>query len=396
MRLHNQMIKSLSQLMAFSFIAEILLSWKLWFPVDREFPMMSAFSWLDFSIGAVGDGILSLALLIALVFIVFNKHRNLAIIMTISCLLVLILEDITRFQPWVYMQGAILILISVNKKGREKAILSGAMLIVALVYIWSGIQKLNLGFLRDTFPWVLSAFGLDFQIESDQTLGTFNYIFVIAPILEFSIGLFLLISKTRKIGIIAGLIMHFFILLSLGPTGHNWNIIVWIWNLSLILFLIQFYSSRERINIIEGIKSFRLNYIILIFFGLMPALNFIGYWDNTLSGSMYSGTHSNVAFYFDTNSEPELSKFRKAATTVMENNDSDCSISKTWFIYWSVYDIKVPIYPAFRYYKRFGRKLCEKTKTPLKSGVEITTRSKFTGDQTITKCSCLELLESDD
>jgi len=358
--------------------------------------MMSAFSWLEFSIGASGDGILSLALLTALVFILIDRHRKLAIVMTLSCLLVLVLEDITRFQPWVYTQGTILILISFYKQGRENAIQSGAMLVIALVYIWSGIQKLNLGFLRDTFPWILSAFGLDFQIDSDQPLGSINYLFVIVPILEFSIGLFLLIYKTRKIGIIMGLLMHLFILLSLGPTGHNWNIIVLPWNLSLILLLIQFHSQKERIKITEGIKSFRLNYIILILFGLMPALNFIGYWDNTLSGSMYSGTHSNVVFYFDTNSEPELPKFRKAGTTITENSDSDYSISKTWFMNWCVYDINVPFYPAYRYYKRFGRKLCEETKTPLRSGIEITTRSKFTGAQTITKCSCLDLLKSDD
>jgi hypothetical protein len=396
MDLQNQMVKKTSQLMAFTFITEILICWKLWFPIDREFPMISAFSWLDFSIGTVGDGILSLALLIALVFVLINKNRKLAIIMTLSCLFVLALEDINRFQPWVYTQGAILTLIYFYKQGRENAIQSGVMLVVALVYIWSGIQKLNLGFLRDTFPWILSAFGLDFQNDPGQPLDSFNYLFSIVPILEFSIGLFLLISKTRKIGIIIGLLMHLFILLSLGPTGHNWNIIVFPWNLSLILLLILFHSPKEHIKIIKGIKSLRLNYVILILFGLMPILNFIGYWDDTLSATMYSGTHSNVAFYFDTKSKPELPKFRKAGTVVTENSESGCSISKTWFMYWSVYDIKVPFYPANRYYKRFGRKLCKETKTPLKSGIEITTRSKFTGAQTITKCSCLSLLESDD
>ena len=382
--------------MAFFFIIEILLCWKLWFPIDREFPMMSAFSWLDFSIGIPGDGILSLAILISLLFILIDKYKSLAIVIMVSCLLVTILEDITRFQPWVYMQGALLILLSFNKKGRENAILSGALLIVALIYMWSGIQKLNLGFLRDTFPWLLSTFEFNFQIEPDQPLTSFNYLFALVPLLEFSIGLFLLIPKTRKIGIIIGLLMHLFIMLSLGPTGHNWNLIVLPWNLCLMLFLIQFYSQKEPIKITEGIKSFKLNYIILILFGIMPALNFIGYWDNTLSGSMYSGTHSDVAFYFDSDSETDLPKFRKAGTTVVENDYSDYSTSKTWLTYWSVYDIKVPPYPAHRYYKRFGEKLCEVSKNHLKTGIEITTRAKFNGTPSVTKCSCLELLGHDD
>ena len=399
MGLQNQMIKNLSQLMAFALISEILISWKLWFPFGREFPMMSAFSWLDFSLGLVGDGILSLGLLVALAFIAIDKQRKPAIILAISCLFVLILEDITRFQPWVYTQGTILILIAFNKTGREKAILSGAMLVVALVYIWSGIQKFNLGFIRDTFPWFLSAYGLDFQSVSNQTIGDFNYIFIIVPLVEFSIGLFLLIHKTRKIAIIAGIVMHLFVLLSLGPTGHNWNMVVWPWNLSLIVFLILYYAPKDEIRISQGIQSFRMNFVVLILFGLMPAFNFLGYWDDALSGSMYSGAHNNVVFFFDSKNEPELTQISKAGTTVTENEkniDDPYSDSKIWFIYWSIYDLKAPFYPAYRYYSRFGRILCEKAENPLKSGIEITIRSKLNANQIVTKCSCLELLESDD
>ncbi len=226
MNLQHQIIKRISKLIAFFFIIEILLCWKLWFPINREFPMMSTFSWLDFSIGLFGNGILSLALLIALILILIDQYKNLAIAMLVSCLFIFILEDITRFQPWVYMQTALLILLNLNKNGRENAILSGALLLVALIYIWSGFQKLNLGFLKDTFPWLLSTFGFNFQIEADQPLTGFNYLFALIPLLELSIGLFLLIPKTRKIGIIIGLLMHLFILISLGPIGHHWNLIV--------------------------------------------------------------------------------------------------------------------------------------------------------------------------
>lgn len=288
MGLYNQMVKILSQLMAFTFITEILLSWKLWFPVDREFPMMSALSWFDFSVGIVGDGFLLFTLLIALIFIAIDKHRTFAISITLGCLVILVLEDITRFQPWVYTQGAILFLISFNNRKREKAILSGVMFIVASVYVWSGIQKFNLIFFRETFPWLLSAFGIDIRIDSKHAYDILNYLVAVIPLIEVLIGLFLLFTRTRKIGIITGLLMHSFIILSLGPSGHNWNIIIWSWNLCLMLFLVLYYSSRMNINITEGIKSFRINYIVLTLFGLMPTLNFIGYWDDYLSGVLYS------------------------------------------------------------------------------------------------------------
>ncbi len=69
-----------------------------------------------------------------------------------------------------------------------------------------------------------------------------------------------------------------------------------------------------NINITEGIKSFRINYIVLILFGLMPTLNFIGYWDDYLSGVLYSGSNDRVVFYMDTIDEPELTKSRKTVT----------------------------------------------------------------------------------
>lgn len=381
--------------MAFSFLAEILMCWKLWFPIDREFPMISAFSWLDFSIGIAGDCAISFALLISLLFIAIDRRRNLSILLALGFLLILILEDINRLQPWVYSQGVILILILFNKEGREKATVSGAMLVVALMYMWSGIQKFNLGFLQDTFPWMLSAFGFDFQIPPEQAPSPINYIFILVPILEFSIGPLLLMSKTRNIGIIAGLIMHSFVLLSLGPTGHSWNRVVWPWNLSLMLFLFIYYSPKESLDIYEGFKSYRLNYIVIVLFGLMPALNFMGYWDDNLSGAFYSGTQSNVVFYYNTEDEPQLTTLTKAGTSIIETGD-DSSNAQTWFMYWSVYDIQVPFYHASRYYSRFGRVLCEKTKNPKNSGIEIIDRSKFTAIKTVSRCSCLDLLESAD
>ena len=384
-------IKRLSQLMALSFILEIILSWRLWIPVDREFPMVSAFSWFDFSMGSVGGGILTFTLVTALAFILVDKHRKLAIQIMFASLLVLILEDITRFQPWVYIQGTILIFIGFYKNGRENAIQSGATLVVALTYIWSGIQKLNLGFIKETFPWILSTFGFDLQIKPDQAIGISNYLILLVPLLECLIGFFLLISKTRKPGVIMGIFMHLFIILSLGPIGHNWNQIVLPWNLSLALFLILFYLHKDRIRITEGFKPIKLNYFILILFGMMPALNFFGYWDSALSGAMYSGTHSNVAYYFNARNNVELTKNREASTTVIIYKNSDFSVSKTWLSYWSINDINVPFYQAERYYKRLGKKLCKASKFPSSSGIEITTRSKFHGAKLIRRYSCKDL-----
>lgn len=390
MDFENRQVKRLSQLMAGSFIAEILLCWKLWFPFNREFPMLSAFRWLDFSFGVIGNGILSFILLLSLFFVLIDKHRKLSITLTLCCLILLILEDITRLQPWVYIQAVILFLASFNKDGKEKSVLSGILLAVSLVYFWSGIQKLNLGFLKDTFPWVISTFGFDFHVNASEPLGTVNYLFVVIPIIELTVGLSLLFSKTRKAGIIVGIFMHLFILICLGPLGHNWNAIVIPWNLSLILFLLVFYREKNPMDILNQIKSFQLNYVVVALFGLMPALNFVGHWDDNLSSAMYSGTHSNIAFFFNTKEEKPLTLPREKATTENTSNQT----SKTWLAHWSINEIGVPLYPAYRYYIRYSKKLCQQAKKPSARGIEITTRTKLMASKTTKKCDCTELLKA--
>lgn len=47
----------LSKLIALTLIIEISSSWKLWIPIDRDFPIVSAFSTLDFNLGSLGDGL---------------------------------------------------------------------------------------------------------------------------------------------------------------------------------------------------------------------------------------------------------------------------------------------------------------------------------------------------
>jgi len=384
----------MSQLIAICLLVEMLISWKLWFPFAREFPMISAFSWLDFTIGLAGDGLLCAGLVVSLVFIAAGKFRMNAIVILLSCLFVLILEDIARLQSWVYILVAILTALCLYKKGRENSILTGVVLIVAFVYMWSGIQKLNLGFIGDTFPWMLSAFGIDFRTESNLELGLLHYLFLIVPLIEFLIGVLLLNIRTRRVGIVVGILMHLFILLSIGPTGHNWNPAVWPWNLASILILVLLYPIRKQLMVKEGIQSLGLNKGIVVLFGIMPALNFIGCWDDNLSAGMYSGTSSNVEFYFEGENERELPKFRSAAAQSIKEGDMMPTISKTNLVYWSLFDLKTPFYPAQRYYDRLGRKLCQKLKGTENSWIEVTTKSKFSAERLSFKCECKELLSN--
>lgn len=389
----DYILKRLSTVIALSFLIEMVISWKLWVPINRTFPMVSTFKGLDFSLYVIGDSILTAAIFIVLLGIILQKLVKLCTIALLCCLSILILEDITRLQAWVYTQGILLLILSQNKKSRTKSILTGVLLLTALVYIWSGIQKMNLGFITQTFPWMLSTFGLDVQSGLYQSYPIIYYLFFLAPLYELTLGVFLLFSRTRKIGFIMGILMHIFILVSLGPTGHHWNIIIWPWNISLIVVLLLFYRLIEPINLFKGLQYPTINWIIILLFGAMPALNFIGYWGKPLSGSLYSGTDSTIYFYYDIKEAPAFERLKIETTTTPESNPKD-EVSKIAFMHWSMSDIQIPYYQSTHYFKRYGKKMCALSKFPEASRIEITSRSKFKNMTTITNCSCLELLES--
>lgn len=386
----SNLLNRLSKLVAATFLVEMVISWKLWIPVNREFPLISAFSWLDFSLGVIGDVILTLGLVIALIHLFFRRHNRLAMIILSVSIGILILEDINRLQPWVYSQTGILFMLTKSKKS-ENSIISGILLILALVYMWTGFQKFNLGFMLETFPWLLSGINVSFATTAEQTLGAFHYLGILAPIVEISIGLLLFKSQTRKIGIIFGIGMHLFILLCIGPTGHSWNMVAWPWNISLIIILLVFLGLKKGTNLKIELRQ---HSVAVIVFGILPLFNFFGYWDNALSGSLYTGTESMVSYYYPIGLEPKLEQYKGNRTTPLENNQDPLN-NRIYFMIWSMSDINVPYYQADRYFKRMAIKVCKQSKKPDASGIIITTREKFTAKRTINICSCRELLSSD-
>jgi hypothetical protein len=321
--------------------------------------------------------------------VAFRKWVKVATFIIVSSLLLFILEDITRLQPWVYTQVFMLILLSLSKEKRSRAILFGILLIFSSTYFWSGIQKINLGFITNVVPWYLSKpFGFDLYLGLKSNIPTSYLGFFIIPLIEILIGILLLFNKTRKKAIAIAIVMHLLILFFLSPIGHNWNHVVWIWNISLILLLITIL--RENIAFVKSnFKLLRLNYFVFIMFIIMPIFNFFGYWDSNLSGMLYSGTISKMTYYSQQSNE--LVNSRKREDFIKEKEINTEKKPKTDILYWAYQDINVFGYPEPRYYKRIAKHLCITSKK--KSDViEIIIKEKFTAKQKIESCSCQELL----
>ena len=261
--------------MACGFFVALILSKHVWLTA-RHFPLVPVFSRLP-PIPYPVDYVLLAGLAILLGLIAASTAPKLYISAFLFLLVVLALLDQCRWQPWTYQYSLMLATLAVFywKGGRaddEDAALNICRLIMASVYFYSGLQKLNPTFTVHVFPHLLDGEGL----LSDSML---QVLAIFPPFIEASIGIGLLIQKFRQLAVVAAVVMHGFVLLKYGPLGFNYNTVVWPWNLTMIaLDLILFwrtelFSGRCRVQksvcISKGHLAFSLDHATLQFFRLV-------------------------------------------------------------------------------------------------------------------------------
>jgi hypothetical protein len=118
---------------------------------------------------------------------------------------------------------------------------------------------------------------------------------IVAPLVEASIGVGLL-TRYRNWAVILALGMHAFILLCLGPLGHDWNTVVWPWNVAMATFVVLLFwrtgdISPKKILLPTRRRPSYLHAVVLVLFAVMPLFGLFGLWDSCLSASLYSGNN---------------------------------------------------------------------------------------------------------
>lgn len=257
----------------------------------------------------------------------------------------LVLGDISRLQPWFYQYSFMLAAFCLYGLGRIGALdaLNACRLIVIATYFWSGLQKANARFFESTYPWLVEPLTEHLPDWAGSALLSGAYA---VPAIEAAIGLGLLTRRFRKPAVIGALSMHAFIMLSVGPLGHDWNTVVWPWNFAMCAFvLILFWRSPDDptpSTILSPGRSLSpgaaLRVAVLVLFAFLPLFNFFGLWDSYLSSSLYSGTTERGYVL-----EREGSGWRST------------SISKL-----SEEELNTPAYPEERIFKNvFAERWCE-------------------------------------
>lgn len=346
-------------------LSGMLLSQKLWLS-ERTYPHCPVADWLP-SVPPPLDTTwfrTLLALLAGIAVVPRSRWRIRTIVGSMSlttvhnCLIaafvglaaLLSLWDQSRWQPWFYQYLFMLAAFAFTK---DEQPLAACRFIMAATYFWSGVQKFNARFVSETLPWLLTPF---LAPELSKEVASWGWA---VSFIEAGIGLGLLIPRTRLVAVFAVLGMHASLLYCLGPFGHNWNSVVWPWNITMMALAVILFWQTPNVSVRDILRPATVHgCVVVLLFGVMPAFNFVGLWDSYLSAALYSGNTVDA----DILVSEEV--YAKAPAPVQKHIYWNGEHYEVWLQSWSIEEMNVPPYPARRVFRKIARGFCEHGQDP--------------------------------
>jgi hypothetical protein len=381
-------LRWIKAVLSLALMAGFLLSTELWF-TDRAYPLTPAAGVLP-EIPSPLDHVLLGALLALLILVIVSSRPRKYLVAFVALAIVLALGDQSRWQPWLYQylfMAAALALYPWEDAERTngEAVMAVCRIIVAGVYFWSGLQKANASFLSDTFPWLVEPLTASLPGSVASVISDAGFL---VPIFEAGIGVALLTRRYRNYGVIAALMMHAFILLSIGPFGHDVNSVVWPWNVAMAALVVLLFWDTGAAGVREAMTGGTrwLRIAVVALFAAMPALSFVGAWDSYLSSTLYSGKTARATIFLT----PEAAERVPAAARRYALPDGDVHVLSLFD--WSMGELNVPPYPEPRIFKSVARELCSQIRPA--TGLELAVRDRpglFTTERTTRAYGCRSL-----
>jgi hypothetical protein len=328
-------------------IAALLLSWKLW-TSSRFYPQTPVLPFLKPAPFPVDEllfaGLLVLAALIAIV-----RKPAILISALVAVAVVLALFDQSRWQPWIYQY---LFMLLALRTDRPEVSLNTCRLIIICTYFWSGLQKLSANFAEDVFAWLAEPVTRYLPAAIHSLVHSMG---VAAPFIEAGMAVGLLFRKTRSAAVLLAIGMHAFILMGIGPWGHNSNTVVWPWNLVMIVCVWLLFWRTADFNPADilWVKQSIVHKLVLVLFGIAPLLSFFNLWDSYLSSALYTPNKNKGTLYVSDSVFGKLPEKVQDYATDEGPNVNGIDISD-----WSFSELNVPPYPEIRIYKNIARTLC--------------------------------------
>lgn len=377
---------------------QFYLTQKLWIHTDSEFPSIQLFSFLPIHFPHLLQTLLVWLTFLPIALLIWKPEQKKFLLFFLFPSLLLVMEDNLRLQPWFFLHLSMIVIITFEEKIQKENVTRFIQWIIIAIYFWGGVNKLNIAFAWEIFPWFTQHLGIgDAYFLGLDNLNAFplpakNYIAFLIPAFEILIAVFLIFPKCQKIGIAGVIVTHLVSLYAIGPWGHNWNEIVWPWNIEMPILTFLAFRNIQSINQNHWTKNFqtfktKTGVVIMILFFLLPFLGLFGYHQKALSLHLYSGNSDELEFRFEGYDE------KLASTSMAEHLYIDTTtLESTMKVeYWVIEQTGVPMYNSYGYFRKIGKHLCNCLDHPEKGGIWILRRSGFSSQQDTIRIPCKDL-----
>lgn len=367
-------VRLLNVALPLAVLCGFVLSRRLWFDSPRFYPTVPIFDFLP-TVSTTAGYVWFGALVALLVLAAFRAWPYASAFVALAS--VYVLFDESRLQPWFYQYLFMMLALAAHtwSGGDARVPLRACALVVACVYFWSGVQKLNPQFSAEVLPSLVAPYQA--RVPALSTGLATTTLGVLIPLTEICAGLMLLTRKWRRAGVVLALTTHAVVLPLFVPARRN-NVI-WPWNVAMVAFvLILFRRSADGARDFLPRKALSLQTAALVLFGLMPAFSLFGLWGQYLSSALYSGNVPRAEF---TLSEQVASKLSARAQSKLRPDGEGFKLDLN---HWSYAEFNVPAYPSEKVYRATAARLCNLAESPTEVRLEVNEPPRFFGGSTRT------------
>ncbi len=336
-------------------LALIFATWKLWLP-QEEFPRVPLLgvltnwptwmhTWITWS--ALGTWLLAHALML-----LSNNVRRLRMLVWAEAvsLIVLIVLDQHRLQPWTVHVGIALLILTYAQPPKTFQLLRW---FTASIYVYSALGKLDAQFLytvgQEFLGQACSFVGLDIRT---WPMNWRLFAAALFPLFELVVGICVLVRPLRLMAWAGSLVMHGALIVILGPLGLHHALGVLFWNSLFIivnsLLLLSRPVTGQTAASVDSIKMPTGAFLrcVMAVVLVVPLGERLGVVDHWLGWALYAPHSSRVQVFVLTESLENVPAGIRPH--VRETDDpvwSTVAIDR-----WSLATLGVPLYPQQRFH----------------------------------------------
>ena len=328
-----------------AFLFSLILSWRAYIPSLRIFDLSPVIEilrstpvWADWAILTLNIG--------CLVWLLIRPLEPAPALGALACTLFWVLQDLLRFQPYTYMY-VFTILLAVFSPSHG---INALKIMVASVYFWAGVHKINATFFLDLFPGLIEPF---YKFPQDPSLLAALVALVIftVPLFEAAIGLLLLFfPRQRRLTILMAFIMCVVVLICLGLDGYTWNMIVWPWNVYLFLLVLMLLYKSASAGEKVRFRFDTATVATIALFSIAPSLALFGWGHSYPSFKLYSGNTKRAEVIFSQNEN----------LTGLPNDLGQLigRAQRLPLVDWTAHEFELVVYPETYVFRRGAKGLC--------------------------------------